>query len=557
MSAIGQQPPHSVMKLPSIGIIVMGVVLAVFGTWIFIQVYWSCSGGAALMTLGTSILGYPIIPGLGDTMAAVVTGGNLTDSMSGRPSFIEYISPPAGDGVEWSRIQCVGWHRNRSCAFDNIYYDKTDDTFYILLPSDPLLRGNIMRAPYDGKALQYHNSPITYHEDTGIPVTEDTIRELTNGCQRGITFRRFQPEIIFADGEEGLVSWRATIAKGDISALDGISVYFSLMWTWNVGHFMYDSIYPIWVTILRFGYGRDTINLLGYESYDSTSDDVNFPHWDLMRAFSHGGVSGLTSVVLDTNVTRMSRLLVGSRWMNHRHQQRHMGMPGSYSYENALYWYGQRILAGYGILDWDTALDPNTPIMIDDINKRCKGVITDNKRFSDEERSMLKTLADESKDLFGCDITYMNWKDYTFEEQVRLFSDMNIYISAVGTGLTRCHLIKPGGVIVQLPEMELTGNPPRYQVSYQAVHMATGSPHLNSVYYSRKLFNIFGRLVREGVVDAINRGINLARRGYPIPRPYGDGLSPTSQSYEDYCADSPDDCDFLTLARNGGWGVGT
>ncbi|KAF4650489.1 hypothetical protein FOZ61_000283, partial [Perkinsus olseni] len=51
-------------------------------------------------------------------------------------------------------------------------------------------------------------------------------------------------------------------------------------------------------------------------------------------------------------------------------------------------------------------------------------------------------------------------------------------------------------------------------------------------------------------------GINLARRGYPIPRPYGDGLSPTSQSYEDYCADSPDDCDFLTLARNGGWGVG-
>ncbi|KAF4649231.1 hypothetical protein FOL46_002020, partial [Perkinsus olseni] len=361
MSVIGQQQqqqqqqqlPHGVMmKLPSIGIIIiiiiiiMGVVLTLFGTWIFLQVYWSCSGGAAaLMTLGTSILGYPIIPGLGDdAMAAVVTGGNLTDSMSGRPSFIEYISPPpagagagagAGDGVEWSRIQCVGWHRNRSCAFDNIYYDKTDDTFYILLPSNPLLRGNIMRAPYDGKALQYHNSPITYHEDTGIPVTEDTIRELTNGCQRGITFRRFQPEIIFADGEEGFVSWRATITKGDISALDGISVYFSLMWTWNVGHFMYDSMYPIWVTILRFGYGKDTINLLGYESYDSKSDDVNFPHWDLMRAFSHGGVSGLTSVVLDTNVTRMSRLLVGSRWMNHRHQLRHMGMPGSYSYENA------------------------------------------------------------------------------------------------------------------------------------------------------------------------------------------------------------------------------
>mmetsp|Transcript_10316 Transcript_10316/g.8611 ORF Transcript_10316/g.8611 Transcript_10316/m.8611 type:complete len:92 (-) Transcript_10316:109-384(-) len=46
-----------------------------------------------------------------------------------------------------------------------------------------------------------------------------------------------------------------------------------------------------------------------------------------MKAFSHGGTSGLTSTVIHSNITKISTLLVGSRWMNHRHQLRHMGMP--------------------------------------------------------------------------------------------------------------------------------------------------------------------------------------------------------------------------------------
>ncbi|EER07058.1 hypothetical protein Pmar_PMAR015471 [Perkinsus marinus ATCC 50983] len=414
-----------------------------------------------------------------------------------------------------------------------------------------------MRAPYNGSALDYNNSTINrqYYDDTGVPVTEDSIRELTRGCSRGPKGRsEFRPKVVLLDeaSTSSLKDWEASLSKDDVSIVDGVSAHFSTLWCFNVGHFMYDNVYPLWVTILRFGYLKEPVNILAYESVNATEDDVkDWQHWGLLKALSHTNRSGLTTTQLDTPLNRFQRLLVGSRWMGHRDQQRHMGMPGSYSYENAFYWYGQRILAGYGILDWNTALDMNTPIVVDDVNKRCKGVITDNKRFSDNERTMLKTLADESEQLFGCNITFLSWKDYTFEDQIRLFADTNIYISGVGTGLTRCHLIKPGGVIVQLGELDRIGKPERYQVSYRDVHMAIGSPHLNSVYYSRRLWNTFGRLVREGVVDAINRGISLARSGYPIPRPYNDGLSPTSQSYEDYCAASPDDCRALTDIRNG------
>ncbi|KAF4649682.1 hypothetical protein FOL46_001588, partial [Perkinsus olseni] len=322
------------------------------GCMVAVQLWFMNGGDFGVWDKTTLLISTP------SSTTSLVTGGNLTDSMSGRPSFIEYISPPppagagGGDGVEWSRIQCVGWHRNRSCAFDNIYYDKTDDTFYILLPSDPLLRGNIMRAPYDGKALQYHNSPITYHEDTGIPVTEDTIRELTRGCSRGPKGRtEFKPEVILMDqpaSSSALRKWEETISKDKVSIVDGISAYFGTLWCQNVGHFMYDNVYPLWVTILRFGYLNEPVNILGLEDVTSTEDDVKgWDHWGMLKAMGHTQRSGLTSTQLDTPLNRFQRLLVGSRWMGHRDQQRHMGMPGSYSYENALFWYGQRILAGY------------------------------------------------------------------------------------------------------------------------------------------------------------------------------------------------------------------
>ncbi|KAF4647968.1 hypothetical protein FOZ61_003425, partial [Perkinsus olseni] len=209
-----------------------------------------------------------------------------------------------------------------------------------------------MRAPYDGKALQYHNSPITYHEDTGIPVTEDTIRELTRGCSRGPKGRtEFKPEVILMDqpaSSSALRKWEETISKDKVSIVDGISAYFGTLWCHNVGHFMYDNVYPLWVTIVRFGYLSEPVNILGLEDVTSTEDDVKgWDHWGMLKAMGHTQRSGLTSTQLDTPLNRFQRLLVGSRWMGHRDQQRHMGMPGSYSYENALFWYGQRILAGY------------------------------------------------------------------------------------------------------------------------------------------------------------------------------------------------------------------
>ncbi|KAF4681772.1 hypothetical protein FOZ60_011571 [Perkinsus olseni] len=140
--------------------------------------------GRALDThVGESMVFIPMLPAKLSDGALVIgpstlLASSLTDPNSGRPQWVEYVAPSAGESDSpWTSIQCLAWHRNRSCAFDQIYYDSQLGNFVIALPDGEL--GNIKKAPYDGKALAF-DSATDYdrHLDTGIPVTEDSLREL-------------------------------------------------------------------------------------------------------------------------------------------------------------------------------------------------------------------------------------------------------------------------------------------------------------------------------------------------------------------------------------------
>ncbi|KAF4682049.1 hypothetical protein FOZ60_011207 [Perkinsus olseni] len=113
---------------------------------------------------------------------STLLASSLTDPNSGRPEWVEYVAPSAGESDSpWTSIQCLAGHRNRSCAFDQIYYDSQLGNFVIALPEGEL--GNIKKAPYDGKALMFDSATdYDQHLDTGIPVTEDSLRELMKGA---------------------------------------------------------------------------------------------------------------------------------------------------------------------------------------------------------------------------------------------------------------------------------------------------------------------------------------------------------------------------------------
>ncbi|KAF4664528.1 hypothetical protein FOL47_005074 [Perkinsus chesapeaki] len=488
-----------------------------------------------------------------------VKARDLVDPLSGRPSTIDFFFPhvPKSERDVWSFIQCTGWHRNRSCQIDN-FYIRVDEPVngeaslnrYVVIPEDQFRRGTFRQVPYSGKALT--SEDVELREDiidTMIPVTEHTLLDwLSKGLSydakhwayHDITILRFP-------SREAVQAWAKSVSGG-VEFHRGVSVTFMLFWAHQIGHALYDVLYPAYVSLIRFGYFNEPVNIYPFALNDSLGRGHQYE--DMMRVFAGRNYWRLDDFPINT-MHRFERMVMGNKYMGHRNPQVNSAMPGSYSYENALYWFGQRLLSGYGFRDPSVAMDPDKTVVSEFGSGGCRGVITDNKRFTEEDRLMLMDIALRSQELFKCNITYLIWQDYTFEEQLELFANSDIYISSLGTGIVRSHLIRPGGVIVQLGYLEELGTPLRRHVSYRDVHFALGSPHLSTVVYPRKLLQLYETWQYQAVVHLIDEAVMLGRRGFAIPRPFELGLAPSTRDWLNFCKHDPEGCDEVVDQFNG------
>ncbi|KAF4664685.1 hypothetical protein FOZ61_000607 [Perkinsus olseni] len=476
----------------------------------------------------------------------LIRADQLVNPMNGRPATVDYFLPdaPEKEANLWSAVQCTGSVVNRTCIFDNLYYNKDEDLFYLLLPR----KGEVRSSPY-------HQRPVSPMVDAVVPgpydglVSADRIRNLTKNCSSFFMGdvhydpigRPFSPELVFFEDAAALLHWLDQRAWKP-TAVTGVTIYGYALYAHNVGHIMYDALYPLYVSMIRFGYGDADVNVV--MKVEDRFNGKKFLCDEFWPRFGGGKYSRLNDLRRPTY--RFQRVIVGSRRMAHRSFNTDTTMPGSYTYENAIYMYTQRILARYGIADAASATRGSTAVPIDRGQDGCRGVIVDNKRFTDAERAMLESIALHSHETLNCDITFIRWEKYSFEEQLRIFSEANVYVSGVGTGITRSHFIKPGGVVVNLGEMDRYGTPPRLQPGYKDVQFAVGSPHLNALYYPMKLLNMYGELQEEAVRNMIRQAVQLVRRGFPIPRPLKDGLAPTGLAMVEYCEASPEACEDLS-----------
>ncbi|EER18107.1 hypothetical protein Pmar_PMAR028381 [Perkinsus marinus ATCC 50983] len=241
---------------------------------------------------------------------------------------------------------------------------------------------------------------------------------------------------------------------------------------------------------------------------------------------------------------------MGSRKMAHRSLNLRGTLPGSYSFENSLYYFTQRLKASYGIVPWTGFMSAHARLIPDRAIGGCRGVLTDNKRFTQDDRAMFQKILDTIKRSGKCDIVFLKWEDYSFQEQLRIFADSDVYISGVGTGITRAHMIKPGGVVVNLGELESLGDPARVQASYRDVQFSTGAPYLGAMFYPPRLWNIYGEFQPEAVQYIIEKAVDKVEEGFPLPRPLEDGLSHVGKSFDKYCQESPTDCESLEVELN-------
>ncbi|EER00839.1 hypothetical protein Pmar_PMAR002908 [Perkinsus marinus ATCC 50983] len=321
----------------------------------------------------------------------------------------------------------------------------------------------------------------------------------------------------------------------------GVTAYGYSLYPHNHGHLLYDGLYPLYVSLIRFGYGTTPFNIV--LRLDDGPGGQRYLIDELAPIFGGGQYSRLNE--LRSSVYRFEKLVIGSRRMAHRSFKTDATLPGSYTFENALYLFSARLLRQYKLA---------TPHLSDRLEraKECRGVIIDNKRFTEGDRVMFERIALNSPKTLNCTISFIRWEQYSFREQLKVFSQSDIYVSSVGTGMTRAHLLRPGGVVINLGEFMKMGDPERLLSVYQDVQFSVGAAYLNVLYYPRKLWNVFGRLREEPVISLLHKAVAKVYGGSLLPRSIEDGYGPSSQPMVDYCRRRPDLCSEVDGQLNTG-----
>lgn len=209
------------------------------------------------------------------------------------------------------------------------------------------------------------------------------------------------------------------------------------IWYGNIGHALFDGLYPLYTALIKFGYINEDFTYLC-----SDWDNKMCISTDAMIRFSGRDIIEYNK--LDKNkLIHFKTLIAGTGNTGNRIINENYTMYGEIEYR-ALSYFKNRMLSRYGI-------KVDTPI-----NLKPKAIIIDNKRYSNLEIKVLNKIIDHYKE--NLDIKYIDWsKDYkSFADQLNELKDVDIHITGPGTGMMYMPFLKRGAVNINLGYIERT-----------------------------------------------------------------------------------------------------
>lgn len=274
------------------------------------------------------------------------------------------------------------------------------------------------------------------------------------------------------------------------------------LWYGNIGHALWDGFYPIYVSLVKFGYADRSFTYL-------TSDFTNTKTlaYEPITKFCKRGLMEYPK--LDEPI-HFEELVAGTGIVGNRVMTSDYTLFGEKEY-GALTLFKNRMLDVYGI-------KADLPI-----NNRLKAIIIRNKRYTPSELKVLKEVVEHFKDKL--DIKFIDWyHDYkTFGEQLLELQDVDIHITGPGTGMMYMPLLKKGAVNVNLgyiehiqtntsrPNLFISNtNVPDFLVpGYMEQAVCAGANYVSTVYYDRYVHN---DLEFEPLVKLIEDAILIANK---------------------------------------------
>ena len=437
-------------------------------------------------------------------------------------------------------VRCIGPVYNQSCLYKNLYYVNRGFWALSLKESNLSLPGVRLEALATSDFRPHHRIFDTYEE------LHEFIR-----------------------------------SKADPMVLPGLTIHFNQRWHRNIGHALFDGLYPAYVALIRFA-PKHLQSFRVFVGLDTSQCESCFSE-DVYSRF--GGVGLIKSNVIDAIAPDrwyvFEELLLGSGMMCQRCIQSNYQLAGGVELDGSRL-FRDRMYKQHGIIPPDVRgkhstekRNPKIPI---------NAYIIHNKRFTEEEQIELKAALEEINKYTDENINksideikklpyplirviYLNYRNITaqnnlssnldtnpidsrsptyelidnnFIAQLRVLRQMNIHLTGPGTGQMYQTFLSDGSVNINLGGM----NPykkertPIAYPSFLEQYVTAGTPYIKGLYYP--INKRRDGIKRTEVVKLIQQAAQMIMEGFSIPVNPKDNLAPDGKVFVDQCKNDKD-----------------
>lgn len=302
------------------------------------------------------------------------------------------------------------------------------------------------------------------------------------------------------------------------------SIFFYQTYNKNHGHLLWDDIYSVYSSIVRFNYSSSIINIIPYNMKINTNklNDLQ----NIIIKFFGGKV--IDNSELKERITLFKTFITGSS----RHCQRCINtdytLKDSREY-NITKLMRNRLYKSYNIKQKEYSK-----------NNIINGIIIDNKRYNIKEKEILfEFIKNINNNYNNVNLKYINYKDIKlFSNQLKLLSQTNIYISGPGTGLLYFPFLIDPGIVIHLGHIHF--GCPQYLEQY----IAEGCSYIKSLYYPpNERMNGLNITILN---DLFNEGLHIIN-SYNKPLYYnkGDNLNQIGKLFVKICEENYNLCNEI------------
>jgi len=406
-------------------------------------------------------------------------------------------------------IECIGESYHQSCLYRNLYF--VNETFMILTVND-----TEWPSFYDVRtnAFAFSSTKPKKHEFKNYVDLENFVRQIA------------RPKII-----------------------PSLTVFFGQYWHYNIGHALFDGLYPAFVALIRFA----PRHLQPFRILGDLAECKNCWSEDVYRRFA--GL-GLIKFNIFKKMSRnqwflFDELVMGSGTLCQRCTQPNFQLYGGIAL-NGSRLFRDRMYRQHGLIP--------SIVQHRSRNRTLNALIIHNKRFTKTDTKAIEEAMKEiNQSKFPLiNVTYIYYDrieaqtsnvtslpefiDNNFIAQLKLIQQMDIHISGPGTGQMYQTFLSDGAVHINIGG--LRGDKNASYTSYMEQYVTSGTPYIKGLYYPMN--ERAKGIEKTEVIRLIQQAAQMIINGFDLPVDPYENLAVDGKLFIEMCQRDREFCSMVT-----------